>query len=162
MNETSTSANPRPPCLIRRATDDDAPSIQSLYQELVGDNQIRVLPEQIATLAESPTSFLLVAETDGTIHATALLNLCADVMYASQPFGVVENVIVSPDMRGRGLGKLLLTHIEQLATEHDCTKLMLLSGAARREAHAFFRNCGFSGETKQAFVKYRSRFTTPS
>ncbi|HEY1122901.1 MAG TPA: GNAT family N-acetyltransferase [Haloferula sp.] len=156
MKESSRSSGTS--CLIRRATADDAVAIQSLYHELVGDTLISVLPEQITSLAESPVSFLLVADTDGIVSATALLNLCADVMYAGQPFGVVENVIVSGDMRGRGLGKALLAHIEQLATEHDCTKLMLLSSAARHEAHAFFRSCGFAGETKRAFVKYRSRF----
>ncbi|RYD65198.1 MAG: GNAT family N-acetyltransferase [Verrucomicrobiaceae bacterium] len=147
-------------CLIRRATADDAVAIQSLYQELVDDSQIHVLPDQIAALAESPVSFLLVAEADGVVCATALLNVCADVMYVGQPFGVVENVIVSQDIRGRGLGKLLLAHVERLAIERDCTKLMLLSGSHRPEAHAFFRSCGFAGETKQAFVKYRSQFGT--
>lgn len=147
--------------VIRRATAGDANAIQALYQELVGDAQIRVLPGQITSLTESPVSFLLVAEIEGTVHATALLNLCADVMYAAQPFGVVENIIVTAAMRGHGLGKQLLAHVEQLATEHDCTKLMLLSGSHRPDAHAFFRRCGFTGETKQAFVKYRSQFLPP-
>jgi hypothetical protein len=40
----------------------------------------------------------------------------------------------------------------------DCSKLMLLSSIHRNEAHAFFRSCGFSGDTKQAFVKHRSQF----
>jgi len=150
--------NAGPPCVIRRAIAGDADAIQGLYQELVGDTQIRVLPEQIATLAESLTSLLLVAEAEGIVCATALLNLCADVMYAGQPFGVVENVVVAAAMRGRGVGKRLLDHVEQLAIEQDCTKLMLLSGSHRPEAHAFFRSCGFAGETKQAFVKYRRQF----
>jgi N-acetylglutamate synthase-like GNAT family acetyltransferase len=148
--------------MIRRATTEDAPAIQGLYREFVADAQIRVLPEQIAALAETSASFLLVAEAEGIVCATALLNICADVMYGAQPFGVVENVVVTVGMRGRGLGKRLLDHVEQLAIERDCTKLMLLSGSHRPEAHAFFRNCGFAGETKQAFVKYRSQFAASS
>lgn len=80
-------------------------------------------------------------------------------MYRSQPFGVVENVVVTQAMRGRGIGRLLLSRVEQLAVANDCTKLMLLSSTSREAAHSFFRRCGFAGDTKHAFVKYRRQFT---
>ena len=144
---------------VRRATVDDAPAIESLYRELVSDLHIRVLPEQVATLADSASSFLLVAEADGVVCATALLTLCPDVMYRTQPFGVLENIIVTQAVRGRGYGRLLLANIERLASAHHCTKLMLLSSTAREAAHVFFRRCGFASDTKQAFVKYRRQFT---
>ena len=149
------------PSVIRRATADDASAIESLYRELVSDPLVRVLPEQIATLSDSPASFLLVAEADGAVCATALLTICPDAMYRAQPFGVVENVIVTQAMRGRGFGRLLLVHVEQLARDHHCTKLMLLSSTTREAAHLFFRRCGFTSETKHAFVKYRRQFMSP-
>jgi N-acetylglutamate synthase-like GNAT family acetyltransferase len=159
VKETSSSGRS---CLIRRAGTEDAVAIQELYRELVGDAQVRVLPDHVATLAEAPGSILLVAEAKGTVVATALLSICADVMYGHQPFGVVENVVVTRAWRERGVGRRLLAHVEALAIERDCTKLMLLSGSHRREAHAFFRSCGFMGDTKHAFVKYRSQFTERS
>lgn len=149
-------------CQIRRAVAEDAPALESLYRELVSDPHIRVLPEQVAALATAPGSFLLVAVAEGSVCATALLTLCPDAMYRAQPFGVVENVIVASALRGHGLGRRLLDYVEQLAVANHCTKLMLLSGAARHEAHAFFRRCGFGGDTKQAFVKYRRHFATPA
>jgi GNAT superfamily N-acetyltransferase len=79
-------------------------------------------------------------------------------MYRTQPFGVVENVIVRRDRRGRGVGRALLAQVEQLARAQDCTKLMLMSAVDRTEAHAFFRRCGFASDRKQAFVKYRREF----
>ncbi len=145
-------------CVIRKATEADALVVEALYRELVSDPNIRVLPEQVAAIAASPTSFLLVAEVGGSVYATALLTLCPDAMYRTQPFGVVENVVVASSMRGRGLGCLLLAEVERLACVHQCTKLMLLSGAVRHEAHAFFRRCGFVDDTKRAFVKYRRQF----
>ena len=63
-------------------------------------------------------------------------------------------------MRGRGIGRRLLMHVEQLASAHDCTKLMLLSSTAHHDAHDFFRHCGFASDTKHAFVKYRRQLTT--
>ncbi len=151
---------PAPPA-IRRATSDDAPAIASLYQELFPDPSIRVLPDHIRTLAESSHTFLLIAEVDGVICGTALLNLCQDVMYGTQPFGGIENIVVTGTLRGHGIGRALLVEIECLATIHDCSKLMLFSNATRESAHAFFRHCGFSSDRKLAFVKYRSSFSTP-
>jgi N-acetylglutamate synthase-like GNAT family acetyltransferase len=146
------------PCSIRRATEADGPAIEALYRELVSDGQIQVLPGHIAALAESSTSFLLVAKIDDTVYGTALLTLCSDVMYGTQPFGVIENVVVAPAKRGRGIGRSLLLQIEQIAAHHDCSKLMLLSNRTRRDAHVFFQRRGFNGETKRAFVKYRRQF----
>ena len=145
--------------LIRRATAEDASAIESLYRELVSDPLICVLPGQVSTLAGSLTNFLLVAEADGAVCATALLTICPDAMYRTQPFGVVENVIVTAATRERGVGRLLMAQVEQLASDHGCTKLMLLSSTTREAAHSFFRRCGFASDTKHAFVKYRRQFT---
>lgn len=145
-------------CTIREAVAKDAAAIESLYRELVSDPHIRVLPEQIAELGRSPRTFLLVAEADGTVSGTVLFTLCLDVMYGTQPFGVVENMVVANGKRGQGVGRRLLAHVEQLAMVHDCTKLMLLSTKTRQDAHAFFQDCGFAGDTKKGFVKYRRHF----
>ena len=159
VNESQTISQEVTPSAIRRATADDASAIERLYCELVSDPLIRVLPEQVATLSHSPTSLLFVAETEDVVCATALLTICADAMYRTQPFGVVENVIVAQAMRGRGLGRLLLAHVERMASDRHCTKLMLLSSTTREVAHSFFRRCGFTSDTKHAFVKYRRQFT---
>jgi len=150
------------PVAIRRATVGEAQFVEMLYRELVDDPHVHVAPEQIAALADSPTSLLLVAEFQWAICATALLTICPDAMYGDQPFGVIENIIVTQRQRGHGIGSRLMTHIEQLGAARHCTKLMLLSNAARTEAHAFFRRCGFAGDTKHAFVKYRRQFTPAS
>lgn len=123
-----------------------------------------MLPAQIEALAASRVSFLLVAECpsdlseDATVCGTALFSLCQDVMYGTQPFGVVENVIVTAALQGSGMGRCLMAHVETLALEHDCTKLMLASSASRSHAHEFFRKCGYRGDSKLAFVKYRREF----
>jgi len=140
----------------------DAHAIQVLYAELVGDPLVSVLPEQIAMMAASTNSLLLVACQEGGVHGTALLTICPDVMYRQQPFGVIENMVVGKEMRGRGLGLLLMNHLERFAASRDCSKLMLLSSGHRQQAHAFFQRSGFSGDSKRGFVKYRSQFSPES
>ena len=136
--------------------------MEVLYRALVRDPNLCVLPEQVEALKQSASNFLIVAEINGVICGTALLNFCADVMYRAQPFGVIENVITSPAFRGQGVRRQLMSHMEQLAIQHDCTKLMLLSSQSRTEAHAFFRRCGYHDGTKQGFVKYRRQFDSAS
>ena len=158
MNRNDTSSPSPAPFLVRRASAEDTGAIEALYRELVDDPQIRLLPAQVASLAGTTNSLLLVAEANRQICATALLTICPDVMYGTQPFGVLENVVVAESMRGQGIGQQLLEEIERMAVAHDCTKLMLLSSVYRAPAHAFFRRCGFAADSKHAFVKYRSQF----
>lgn len=154
----STPNRSQPSCVIRRAAAGDAEAIERLYRELVTDPLVSVLPDHVAAISQSPTSFLLVAESPGEVCGTVLLTICPDVMYHHQPFGVVENIVVTQARRGSGIGRMLLDQAEHLAITHDCTKLMLLSSASREAAHGFFRGCGFAGDTKHAFVKYRTQF----
>ncbi|RYD24871.1 MAG: GNAT family N-acetyltransferase [Verrucomicrobiaceae bacterium] len=143
---------------VRQALPVDAPALAALYRELVGDSRINVTPSQVGRMAESDVSFLLVAVGDGEVCGTVLLTLCPDAMYGEQPFGVIENLVVMGARRASGVGGMLMEHIEQIAMERRCTKLMLLSSAHRREAHAFFRHQGYSFDKKVGFVRYASAF----
>jgi N-acetylglutamate synthase-like GNAT family acetyltransferase len=143
---------------VRRARADDAAAIQVLYEALVpGDRNVAVSPERLAQLEGDANNHLLVVEAEGDLCGTALLTLCLDAMYGFQPYGVVENVIVRESERGRGAGRALMSTIEGVARTAHCTKLMLLSSAARHQAHAFFSRMGFDVNRKRGFVKYLNR-----
>ena len=68
-----------------------------------------------------------------------------------RPFAVVENVIVNPSWRNRGVATALLARAGQLAREAVCYKLMLMSNRKRVDAHRLYRKVGFEGDTKLAF-----------
>jgi GNAT superfamily N-acetyltransferase len=80
---------------------------------------------------------LLVLELDGTVVATTYL---------------IENVVVSESLRGRGVGKTLMANALDAAWEAGCYKVMLLTGSKQESTHAFYRACGFSGDDKAAYV----------
>ena len=143
---------------VRQAVPTDAESIEALYRDLVpGDNNIHVSPQRIADLESDCHNRLLVIEVDQEVCGTAFLTICLDPMYSLHPYGVVENVAVSPAQRGRGVGRPLMAAIEDEARGAKGTKLMLLSAASRAEAHEFFNRMGFDGVKKRAFVKYLNR-----
>ena len=45
----------------------------------------------------------------------------------------------------------LINKAIETAKKNNCYKVILLSGIARKEAHQFYENLGFSSETKKAF-----------
>ena len=143
---------------VRRAQPRDASTIEELYRLLVtGDHNISVAPDRIAALASDQDNHLLVADVEGVVSGSAFLTICLDPMYGFQPYGVIENVVVLPALRGRRIGAALMSGLEQVARAARCTKLMLLSSRSRADAHAFFLRLGFDGERKRGFVKYLNR-----
>ncbi|NSL54684.1 GNAT family N-acetyltransferase [Uliginosibacterium aquaticum] len=144
--------------VIRRAEGADAPSIHSLYKELVDNPEVSVSQERVATVSKDPRTVLLIAEVEGSAVGTALVSLCSDVMFQNQPFAVVENIIVTGPCRGFGVGASLMREIERYCLEGNCSKIMLLSSLERTDAHHFFEKTGFAGAVKKGFVKYRRQF----
>lgn len=148
----------RPAVIVREAVAEDAPAIQELYGQLVGNPNIHVLPERIAEVGRDPMTKLLVAEAEGVVVGTVLVSLCSDVMFQKQPFALVENVVVSSLLRSGGIGAALMREVERLCQLAECSKIMLLSSAARVQAHQFFERAGYVGTSKKGFVKYRKQF----
>ncbi len=144
--------------LVRRATGRDAAAIARLYTQLVSNPAVSVLPEVLDTLATKPNAALFVSEAHGQVCGTALVCLCDDVMFQSQPFAVVENVVVDATVRGQGVGRALFQSIEAFCRDSLCSKIMLMSAATRTDAHQFFERVGFAGSVKRGFVKYRRDF----
>ena len=143
---------------VRRARAGDAAALQSLYELLVpGDPNIRVDPVHVAALESDPFNHIWLVESDDGVCGTAFLTICRDAMYRDQPFGTVENVILHASARGKGAGRVLMDAVERAARAARCTKLMLLSSSARREAHGFFAHLGYDGDRKRGFVKYLNR-----
>lgn len=143
---------------IRLAKPTDSKRIAELYGQLVNNPQVNVLPERVAKVSADPNTGLFVCEYKGAVEGTALVSLCADVMFGFQPFAVVENIVVSEAHRGQGLGASLLRHIEAFCLSKDCSKIMLVSAVRREDAHRFFEKSGFTGSSKLGFVKYRRQF----
>jgi GNAT superfamily N-acetyltransferase len=144
--------------IVRAASGADAAALQFLYRQLVDDDNVNVTESQIQMIEDDGRTRLLVCEIDGSVCATVLVSLCADVMYADQPFAVVENLVVDQGCRGKGIGQALLREVEEFCLSRNCSKMMLLSSVSRVDAHRFFEHAGFRSDRKRGFVKYRSQF----
>jgi hypothetical protein len=70
---------------IREVRPSDASSLETLYRSLVSNHQILVLPAQLGEIAADNNTYLFVCESNGSVHGTALLNICMDAMFQRQP-----------------------------------------------------------------------------
>ena len=65
---------------------------------------------------------------------------------------MIMALVVSPDARGRGVGRTLVRAAEQWAMERGCGQIMVTSAEHRADAHAFYPACGMQ-YTGRRFAK---------
>ena len=70
-------------------------------------------------------------------------------LWVSANLGNVDELVVDSGYRNKGIGKLLMNKIEQIARDHDCKRLELDSSFHRTIAHGFYERLGFD---KRAYL----------
>jgi GNAT superfamily N-acetyltransferase len=136
---------------IREATLADLESVLALYAA-IEDSVADVLTlEQAqavwAQFARYPSYRLWVAcdaaNGDAVVGTYALL-VMHNLAHRGAPSAIVEDVVVAPDLQGRGVGRQMMAHAMQQARDAGCYKLALSSNARRIGAHAFYESLGFA------------------
>ncbi|MDE6030946.1 MAG: GNAT family N-acetyltransferase [Oscillospiraceae bacterium] len=111
--------------------------------------------EKLARLLESAADRIFVAVCGGRV--VGYIHACDyDVLYAPHMKNIM-GIAVSSDHRRGGIGKALMSAVEQWAAETGAEAIRLNSGKTREGAHAFYRSIGFNGDKEQLnFKKYLS------
>ncbi len=114
-------------------------------QDLLGlmevlDSSIKVTPQILKAAAQAPETHLFAAVEDGRIIGTA--SLCI----TRHPLGLkggIEDVVVSPEARGRHIGRKLMEHIIEYARGLAPIELHLTSRPSREKANLLYQALGF-------------------
>lgn len=135
--------------IVRRATENDIPAVISLYHELEGAYPLEEAGEAPdcrrlwqETMADARQQ-ILVAEVNGWAVGTATLVIVPNLGHHGSAWAAVENVVVEPGYRKKGVGTELMKEAYRIARSHGCYKLVLTSNLARGEAHSFYRGLGW-------------------
>jgi GNAT superfamily N-acetyltransferase len=91
----------------------------------------------------TPGRTILVAELGGKVVATCDMTVMPNLTHEGRPWAILENLMVAPGARRRGIGRALMNEVERRAREAGCYKLQLVSGARRSQAHLFYRAIGY-------------------
>ena len=105
---------------VRRASADDADALAELHRAL-HEPHVRAMPEEYPPYDRAGSAF------------TSALR----VLY-------VHQLAVADDVRGRGVGRALLTAAEQAAPGLRCSEVRLEHRAFNEEAHRFYASLGYA------------------
>lgn len=132
---------------VRLAYSEDIPLMVTLLSELFTIENDFTIDAQIQThglelLLQNSHSIVLVAETDrGVIGMITLQRLISTAM--GTYVGTIEDVIVTQEYRGSGIGTKLLDAAINEADERGCSRLALSVDLRNTKAIEFYKNKGF-------------------
>lgn len=96
----------------------------------------------LALLIESRADLVLVAEFEEQVIGMCSVQTLISTAEGGWA-GLVEDMVVAKDFRGKGIGKRLLSEIERWAGETGLTRLQLLADLANEPALAFYDRLGW-------------------
>lgn len=91
----------------------------------------------------------LLAIVDGRPVGTATLHVMAQ-LHRDTGIAQISSMIVTPSMRGHGIGERLMQAAEQEAVKRGCDRVELVTGMRRRGAHAFYEHLGYVEQSHRA------------
>lgn len=132
---------------IRPAIDADLPAVLALYaQPGMDDGTIMALENAraiLARFARYPDYTLYVAHEAGAVVGSFALLIMDNLGHLGTPSAVIEDVVVTPDRQGAGIGAAMMSEALAIARDKGCYKAMLSSNMKRERAHAFYDGLGF-------------------
>ena len=140
---------------IHKVTQADLQDLRKLYLQLTGTlpaaDQIE---KAFARLDKREDVFLAGAYDDsGHLIASSQLTRCPDLTDDTRCYYSMENFVVDDQMRGKGIGTLLLNYLEQYVIDHDGRYINFTSSSSRTQAHHFYQKNGYPVDVVKGFKK---------
>ena len=133
--------------VIRPAEKRDLSEILKLYAQLEteGDEvlDIEAAKNIFDKMKSYPDYGLYVTEVEGKIVGTFALAVLDNLAHHGAHSGLVEDVVVSEERRGQGIGRQMMMFAMDLCKQRECYKVALSSNRRRTDAHRFYESLGF-------------------
>lgn len=149
------------PVTFRKAAASDIDAVTAIYDAIIAEEEAGravtgwkrgVYPVRATAETALARSDLYVAEADGKIAASAVLNQIQVDVYAGAPWEhdapdeevfVMHTLVVDPAAGRRGLGRAFETFYEALAREYGCRYLRIDTNVRNTRARALYQKLGY-------------------
>lgn len=141
--------------MVRIAKENDLEGILQLYLDLHEDTAPKDSAKRRdtwATILENKNYYLIVNEIDDMIVSSCICIIIPNLTRNLSSYALIENVVTKKDYEGKGYARACLAYAKQIASEHDCYKMMLTTGSHDARTHEFYKSCGYHSEGKTAYV----------
>jgi GNAT superfamily N-acetyltransferase len=132
---------------IRDAVAADLPVLLTLLKQLDVGLDKPLSPAEARRIFERlqtrPHHHLYVAVAGVQIVGTFVLMVIDIIAHGGMPHGLVEDVVVDPAWRGRGIGKQMMQFAMEYCRDAGCYKMALSSHLSREKTHRFYESLGF-------------------
>ena len=135
---------------VRRADEEDGSAVQELLGQLgyvLATDEVRA---RLVLLASSGTDPVLLAIKDGRAVGLVAVH-CATMLHYREPVARITALVVRDDVRGKGVGRILVEAGANLARQLGCGLLELTTAVHRTEAQAFYKVLDFTASSLRLF-----------
>ncbi|MBI3444213.1 MAG: GNAT family N-acetyltransferase [Magnetospirillum sp.] len=129
---------------IRDIVATDIERVIELDRRLTGKPRRNYHEKRMAAASADPASFVTIAAADGPVlKGYAFAHILDGEFGGSGPVGVVDTIGVDPDQRGQGVGRKLMTALEEAMRKKGIKELISQADWTEHAITRFFQSAGF-------------------
>lgn len=141
---------PEPRFAVRDARPADLPALVKLIHELGHPIDEKAVRRNFALLRKSDETPLVATLGKTVVGLCGVHRMVA--IHRDAPVGRINVLVVTKNVQGRGIGKMLVDAAEALLRGHGCKMVEVTSNERRGDAHAFYEHLGYE-RTSARFMK---------
>ena len=145
-----------PAVSVRFARHDDLNGLLQLYKHLHPDDPELTADHRLIGLwndiLDDRWMKVTVVEQDGEPVSSCVISIAKNLTRNARPYGLIENVVTHAEHRQKGYARMALHKAVEFAKDHNCYKVMLMTGSKSDGVQAFYEKCGFEKGIKTGFI----------
>ena len=142
--------------MFRKINIADAPEVAEICKEALGyDINVESVKRQIEKLTNDKNQHIIIGYEDE--NTRKIIGFVHAQMYESFYSDLGLNILglaVNPDFQGKGIGKKLMSKLENYAVDNNISFVRLNSALRREDAHNFYKHIGYTcDKVQKRFIK---------